>query len=267
MNKNNSNKLYEKNPFLVILFLNIAFFLFPLLIIFAVCYLIVFILPEIHLEINFLLGIITVPVSLVTFIIYKNSFGFYKSTNSFNTRRKYDLLFISIIILFMLLFSIIQFNNITLRQSINWSLFIDNIGSALFASTLEELFFRGILISYLSRKYAKNSKCIQYVVLISTFLFGLAHFINLFFNNVSFSDVIKQFFVVFCLGFFLCSLYLKTSHLWSCIIIHFLWNLFIFFSSSSFLITTTTKHITFILFLAFELFMVLFAYLILKKEP
>lgn len=78
----------------------------------------------------------------------------------------------------------------------------------------EELFFRGIIFQSLLEKYNPN-----FVIIIFSSIFGLAHFFN---PNASIFSVVNTIFA----GILMSYMYFHTKSLWFPISFHYFWNLF-----------------------------------------
>ena len=201
----------------------LAFYLFPLCIVLMLYSLLALVYKDCIMETNFLLALLSIPVFAFVFLLYKKLFGVYSVQNGI----KYDFLYIATAFVFMILYfaGLFALKKLEVELSVSWVL--NCIGSSFLAAFSEEIFFRAITASYLKNHFSEMLKCDLLVILISSFVFALLHFVNLCFSDFTLSNVLEQIFYSFCLGIFLAFLYLKTSHLWSCILIHFLWDLFV----------------------------------------
>ena len=124
----------------------------------------------------------------------------------------------------------------------------------------EEIFFRGIIISYLKKIFKEKLKGDFYIIFISSILFTLLHFLNLSYTHIIIANLLQQVFAAFCFGIFLGSIYLINRHLRICILIHFLWDLFV--SLLKPIVFNKMMRITIILlFILFEVFIAIFGYL------
>ncbi len=144
---------------------------------------------------------------------------------------------------------------------LNNPLLKDKKGSLLnCAGISEEIFFRGIFISYLKKIFKEKLKGDFYIIFISSILFTLLHFLNLSYTHIIIANLLQQVFAAFCFGIFLGSIYLINRHLRICILIHFLWDLFV--SLLKPIVFNKMMRITIILlFLLFEVFIAIFGYL------
>ncbi|MFT8466514.1 MAG: CPBP family intramembrane glutamic endopeptidase [Liquorilactobacillus satsumensis] len=92
----------------------------------------------------------------------------------------------------------------------------------LIASTTEEYLFRGIILVTLLRLFwrsTKQSTRILFPAIISSVLFGLEHFLNLYSQNFSLTTI--QVCQTMAMGFLFASLFIRTKNLLFPIICHF----------------------------------------------
>jgi len=101
------------------------------------------------------------------------------------------------------------------RMDLLWLYIIYVISIAL----IEEIVFRGILL-YLCLDYLRNVKHRYFfAALISTAIFALFHFTNLF-TGMSIGNVLLQVGYTFLIGGMFAVMMLKTNNVWLCVIIH-----------------------------------------------
>lgn len=270
MFKTINNIFYEKNTALGIFFLSIEYLVLPLIILVEVIFQIVpkiekWINKDLNLEINLILGLVAVPVFLTALFLYKKRFGIHKNMSNNLHYLKTDLLYLGIIISFIIVYSFFQFIANKIDIKLTKECFLSSFGTALLAGVSEEIFFRGILISYLQSRFSTKQTCNFLIILISSLLFAVGHFANLSFESFWGGKVIQQVISCFCMGILLGSLYLKTSHLSICFFIHFIWDLFIYLSGNLF-DYSSGKIITPVIFLLFDVFIGLFGFFMLKKD-
>ena len=84
----------------------------------------------------------------------------------------------------------------------------------------EEIAFRGVVLTMLLKKYSE-----KHAIIIDGLLFGLIHFMNILFG-AGLLETLTQFAYATILGFFLAYMYIKTESLVSCIITHYLIDVF-----------------------------------------
>lgn len=89
--------------------------------------------------------------------------------------------------------------------------------SGLCAGIVEEIFFRGILLGYLERKYG-----IVYAILISSILFGTPHLLNV--DIFSVALIIQVIVFITLYGVIISLIVYYTDNIWNAIIIHISWN-------------------------------------------
>ncbi len=260
------NIIYEKNTVLGLFLLFIQYFVFPVLALYGVMYLgYPFIKKISHKDvysgINLFLGIISVPIYLAVYFSYKRRFGFYNPETRFFERKKNNLIYLGIIMFFFVINSSFLFVANKPDLKVSKTSLLSCLGSALFAGLAEEIFFRGIIISYLRTRFSEKQKCNILVLFVSSILFAVLHLLNLHFNFITIMDAFQQLFATFCMGIFLGSLYLKTGHLWPCILIHFIWDLYIFISNTMLFGASAVKTISLVIYLLFDVFMGIFGYL------
>lgn len=87
----------------------------------------------------------------------------------------------------------------------------------------EELLFRGIVVSALYSSLKQKRRGAFLTVLVSSAVFAVFHFINLF-GKSAFLTVLMQVGYSFLIGAMLAALFLKTGGLWTCVIIHALFD-------------------------------------------
>lgn len=88
----------------------------------------------------------------------------------------------------------------------------------------EEFFFRGILFPRFIKLFKNKKNSVLLAVILSSLLFGLLHYNNLFFK-ASFSETTFQVIGAFCMGVLLCGLLLKTKSILIPALVHSIWNL------------------------------------------
>lgn len=87
----------------------------------------------------------------------------------------------------------------------------------------EELLFRGIVFYALSDYFKKRERSCLLPVLLSSFIFALLHFINLF-DGAGILAVLQQVGYSFLIGAMLAVVLLKTQNLWLCVFLHALFD-------------------------------------------
>ena len=83
----------------------------------------------------------------------------------------------------------------------------------------EESIFRGIVANSIASKYAKNKAGIYFSVIVSGFLFGFAHIVNIL-SGVTILNGLMQIITASVIGMFLTAAYYKSKNIWPLIILH-----------------------------------------------
>ena len=128
----------------------------------------------------------------------------------------------------LLLFGIFFIPKLYSFFEIHFLIVIAFIFKCILVGTLEELMFRGLLLSLIVKLNRMRNNSIFIGVLISSVLFSLAHFINLFekpLTMTTISLVTSQVILAFCFGVFLCGVFFRTGNIICCIVLHAFFNL------------------------------------------
>jgi len=96
------------------------------------------------------------------------------------------------------------------------------------AAFLEEVLFRGLILGVLLWSYQGSQNFILRSALVSSLLFGLLHFINIWTlpDIITVQSVFNQMYAAACLGFMYAATYLKTRSILILGVLHFLSNFF-----------------------------------------
>jgi membrane protease YdiL (CAAX protease family) len=89
---------------------------------------------------------------------------------------------------------------------------------------VEELAFRGTIFPLLIKSFKKTNRPILISALLSSLMFGLVHFINLFSQPENIIGIISQVFFATAIGVFFCGLMVRTENILIPCIIHALVN-------------------------------------------
>lgn len=89
---------------------------------------------------------------------------------------------------------------------------------------LEELILRGIILPLLLKNYANRSYSFIKAIILSSLLFGVIHFINLFREPDNFLGILSQVIFAVGIGFYMAALLFRTQNILAPIFIHFLIN-------------------------------------------
>lgn len=88
---------------------------------------------------------------------------------------------------------------------------------------MEELFFRGIVLTLILEKFEKRPNNILLSIIISSAIFGLFHLVNLFFGANTGATMLQVGYS-FLIGAMLSVVLIKTKNVWLCALIHALFN-------------------------------------------
>lgn len=92
--------------------------------------------------------------------------------------------------------------------------------SVLIVAIFEELLFRGFMFNFFYKQFKSNIKS----ALVSSFIFGFVHYLDLFSQPENIIGITKQVLIAISLGMFFCGLYLRTGNILASILIHFLFK-------------------------------------------
>lgn len=123
------------------------------------------------------------------------------------------------VLCFILLFGTIKFHPDAIFRSprygnLGYFQFIYSLNAAIW----EEIAYRGIILTLLTKKYSEKNS-----IIISSILFGLSHLLNFLFGS-PLIFVIIQIFYATCFGIIFGYMFIKTKSLLPCIITHYLIN-------------------------------------------
>lgn len=106
-----------------------------------------------------------------------------------------------------------------LKDYIGYGLYVLGVG------VFEEVLLRGIILNKMLDRWGDSKGGIYDAVLISSFLFGLWHLINLINKPWMVIGTITQVFYAFFIGVFFSAVYLRTRNLWSVILMHAIFDI------------------------------------------
>lgn len=162
-----------------------------------------------------------ISVIILSIVMGKKSIYFKNYLNLFKSLLTGGVIFITsiIVLISQIFYGLNNYKNIASAKNI--------ILICLLYLTLgffEEILIRGIVLDTLLNKYDKTKKGIFSSILISSFVFGIIHFINLSFGLNIYAVIVQ---VIFCFifGIYLGALYARTRNIYACSIIHGLWDL------------------------------------------
>ncbi len=162
--------------------------------------------------------------------VFISLLGWWKKIG-FTHINKGGLKFLAPIALIILMILAISFNS---EKSDTWFLgftsplqLVTLLGVMLLLGFVEEGIFRGVLYFGLSQKFATRSS-----LLISAFIFGLFHFVNIF-TGASIIATLYQAIHAFAMGFLYGTLRIRISAIWPLMILHGLWDFSLFVLEST----------------------------------
>lgn len=171
------------------------------------------------------------PVILV-FIFLISIFCINKLTNkgdisfiNFKIKTKQKIFLIICFILFLILF-ILNGGIISLFATFKLSLFtlFITIMTAIFSGFMEEYFVRGYLFNIIINKVVQYKYSLVFASLITSAIFALLHFNNMFISHLSLQLVLQHVFYSFCFGILFSGIRIATNNLYITAILHTLFN-------------------------------------------
>ncbi len=150
------------------------------------------------------------------YLIFKNKI--YRASNLLTPYKAANL---QALLIPLFLFLSALFANKTTFYNANIENILIFILSTLCVGFAEELAFRGFLFPYIT-KFTKN---ITLSMVISSLIFGLIHYINLFRAPENFYGITTQVVFAFSLGMSFCGLLLRTKNIYVLGVLHFLFNI------------------------------------------
>ena len=127
---------------------------------------------------------------------------------------------------------IVAINNFPLISFINGVCVFDGVGIAeillfilycLLIGVLEECFFRGIILVWLTEIFKKNKTGLVKSMILSSCVFGLAHLFNLF-GGAGVADTLLQVLYSALIGGLCAFAFFKTNNILCAVLIHFIYN-------------------------------------------
>lgn len=92
-----------------------------------------------------------------------------------------------------------------------------------FVGIYEEILCRGWLLNEFVERFGQTRKGIIYSVVLSSMIFGLMHFSNIF-VGADFAGTLVQIIMATVVGVFYACIYLKTKNIWSVVFLHSFWD-------------------------------------------
>jgi len=125
--------------------------------------------------------------------------------------RKFENLHALIIPMVIIAFGVKS--NFEIYSQSDWFYLILFIISVLSVGLVEELVFRGIAFPLFIRSFAKNLRPILKSAILSSLLFGVIHFVNLFSQPDNFVGILSQVFFALSIGVFFAGLLVRTKNI------------------------------------------------------
>lgn len=138
------------------------------------------------------------------------------------TRIRFDQL--QVIIIPIVIVSMSIFGDMTLYRNAGLSLLSLFLLSNVLVALVEELAFRAIVLPLILKIRSNNKRLLLVSVVMSSLLFGVLHYLNLFREPGNLSGITSQVIFATCIGIYLGALFLRTRHIIFPVMIHFLVN-------------------------------------------
>jgi membrane protease YdiL (CAAX protease family) len=165
---------------------------------------------------------ITIRISLIAIAFYLiKKFRFVEFTGLDNWQKFENLQAVLIAIVFIIFGFTTNFN---IYANAEFKLLLSFAISTLAVGIFEELAFRGIIFPLLIKSFSKSKRPILISAVLSSFLFGIVHFINLFSQPENIIGITSQVFFATAIGVFFCGLMVRTENILIPCIIHALIN-------------------------------------------
>ena len=94
----------------------------------------------------------------------------------------------------------------------------------LLVGIFEDVLVRGLVLNIMLDKYGNNKRGIWLSIIISSLIFGCAHFLNLT-TGAEFNGVLIQVIAASGIGIYLAAIYLRTNSVWYVALLHGLWDI------------------------------------------
>lgn len=170
---------------------------------------------------------------ILCLIIFVSIFCINKVTNKgdislihFKIKTKQKIFLIVLFALFLTIF-ILNGGIISLLKTFklsSFTLFI-TIFTAILSGFMEEYFVRGYLFNMVLNKIFKYKYSLTYTSLITSIIFALLHFNNMFIGHSSLQLILQQVFYSFCFGILFSGIRIATNNLYITAILHTLFNM------------------------------------------
>ncbi|RYZ22683.1 MAG: CPBP family intramembrane metalloprotease [Chitinophagaceae bacterium] len=151
--------------------------------------------------------------------MHKKGFFTFNGLAPVFTMRNIWLLVIPVFVTALMAFSNIE----TFNQTKGSMLLLFGFNAAV-TGVLEEFTIRGTVLPLMLKHFSKSKHTFFKAMLLSSLLFGIAHFIGLVRHPDNFSGILSQVIFAIGIGFFLAALLFRTQNIVAPIIVHFLIN-------------------------------------------
>ena len=124
----------------------------------------------------------------------------------------------------ILIIGIVIISKIDLYLAVNRYLLILFLFSVIVTGIFEEISMRGILLPLFLKLFNFKKMSLYKGVILSSIIFSLLHYMNMFTKDYSFSNATSQVIFAFCIGVYFCGLFFRTGNIISSILIHSAFN-------------------------------------------
>lgn len=125
------------------------------------------------------------------------------------------------IVFALFMFAINFWGNLEYVQSPKLSYFIACLFIAFTTGLFEEVLVRGFVINNLKRHYGDSVSSLKRIVIVSSVLFGVLHFVNLSgFALAQILETLAQVLSSIVIGMFFALVYLESKNIWAVVIVH-----------------------------------------------
>ena len=159
---------------------------------------------------------------LIVMLLFNNSYVFTQKRASFFKGFRLGVFYLIAIVLFTLLYGVLEGGLFTGLPVINLLLGCFLVGVA------EEFLCRGWLLNEFLERFGDNKKGVWYSIIISGLIFGLMHLGNIFTMGQSVALTIAQILGAAATGVFFGVIYYKTKNIWTVVALHGLWDFSLF---------------------------------------
>jgi len=119
--------------------------------------------------------------------------------------------------------NLLSIKNLDLSHT-NWTTFLIFVFSILTSASLEEILFRGLFLGALLKLQPSSNKETTGFVVLSGLLFGIAHFMNVFYTTNGILGTVYQIYAAIGFGVLYGATYIKTRNLLVLILVHAITN-------------------------------------------